>query len=171
MNCFCMCDYACQLKHRSWTNTPVRMMMMMMMMMMMTTTTTTTTTTTMMMMMMMMTMMIVMTTPPSMRTEFGWPQGCRFQFCGQLACNVSLVQDSQVMWWLCGWGRCTDEHDLHQCQIFPKHTCCLWHCYIFYGHSISECNGQNICNLLLTLFCLKCNASTKQLLITDSFGK
>lgn len=104
-------------------------------------------------------MMIMMITMPSMRNEFGWPQGCRFQFCRQLACNVSLVQDPQVMWWLCGWGRNTDEHDLDQCQIFPKHTHCLWNCYIFYVHSISECNGQNICT------------SSKQLLITDSFGK
>ena len=28
---FCLCDYARQLKHRSWTNTPVTMMIMMMM--------------------------------------------------------------------------------------------------------------------------------------------
>lgn len=95
-----------------------------------------------------------------MRTGFGWPQGCPFQSCRQLACNVSLVQDPQVMWWLCGWGRCTDEQNLDQCQIFPKHTHCLWNCYIFYVHSISECNGQNIRTLQLAMFCLKCNAST-----------
>jgi hypothetical protein len=41
----------------------------------------------------------------------------------------------------------------------------------FYVHSIGEHDEQVIFNLELALFCLKCKVSTKQLPITDLFGK